>query len=127
MVRPLKSDRESVAITTVRVSPKTKQLLQDLQRRHDFKTIDSVLQFYLSEKAIVNQASFHTAREIRDLTKSNIVDADRLISRVSKDVAKRIDNVNKYSLYQSKSKIKKSTSSWQRQRRKSGVSLFVGC
>ena len=54
MVRPLKPDRESIALTTVRVSVKTKQLLQQLKTRHGFATIDQVIKRYLASASASN-------------------------------------------------------------------------
>ena len=82
MVRPLKADRESIAITTVRVSSKTKQLLQELKQKHGFATTDQVLRYYLPSDVSDNRPVFHTAEEIYDFTKQH-PDIDQLIHDVS--------------------------------------------
>jgi hypothetical protein len=65
--RPFKADRDNVTVATVKVSLKTRQLLQRLKQRHNFQSIDAVLQFYLVEDAI-NKPRFHTAKELKDMT-----------------------------------------------------------
>ena len=43
MVRPTKQDRDSVAITHVRISPKTKAMLDKLKVEGGYKTHDEAL------------------------------------------------------------------------------------
>lgn len=114
MVRPLKEDRDAVAVVMVRVSPKTKQILTDLKKRHNFQTIDKVLQYYLSSDVINNKPIFHTAREIYDLTRRQPYD------KIIKDAARNITlvKVNKSSLNQSKARPSFTRHSWRQQRRK---------
>jgi hypothetical protein len=59
---------EGAAVTHVRVSIETKQLLHDLQKKHGFDTADEVLRYYLPSNVAENRPVFHSAREIRDLT-----------------------------------------------------------
>ena len=81
MARPLKPDRDIIAKTTVRVSPKIKRLLQELKERHGFATTDQVLRYYLYSNIAIAEAEagaeaknkpvFHTVKEICDLTKKS--------------------------------------------------------
>ena len=112
MVRPLKSDRASVAITTVRVSPKTRQLLQELKQKHGFTTVDQVLRYYLPSNVAENRPIFHSAREIYNLTKRH-PNIDRLVKGASNQIMR---SINKSELDQSKSKSVHNKRSWQRQR-----------
>ena len=90
MVRPLKKDRGSVAITTVRVSPKTRQLLQELKQKHGFATVDQVLRYYLPSNVAENRPVFHNAREIYNLTKRH-PDIDRLVKGASNEIMRSIN------------------------------------
>lgn len=103
MVRPRKQDRESIALTTIRVSPKVRQLLHDLKLKHDFATTDQVLRYYLPSNVAENRPIFHSARELRDLTQPNI---DKMITGAASEVMKKINNVNKYGPRQSRLKSK---------------------
>ena len=102
MVRPLKKDRGSVAITTVRVSPKTRQLLQELKQKHGFATVDQVLRYYLPSNVAENRPVFHNAREIYNLTKRH-PDIDRLVKGASNQIMR---NINKSGPRQSRLKSK---------------------
>jgi len=112
MVRPLKADRESIALTTVRVSAKTKRLLQELKQKHQFATIDQVLRYYLPSNAAENRPIFHSAREIYDLTKHN-PDIDRLIKDTSNQIMHKI---NKSAPSQPKTKPVHNNNSWRKRR-----------
>jgi hypothetical protein len=98
MVRPLKADRGSIALTTIRVSPKVRQLLHDLKLKHGFATTDQVLRYYLPSNVADNRPIFHSAREIYNLTKRQPditrdmlqhPEVDKLIKSVSKEVYRR--------------------------------------
>ena len=91
MARPLKPDRDSIAITSIRVSPKVRQLLHDLRLKHGFTTIDQVLRYYLPSDVSENKAIFHSAKEIYDLTRNNRdmlqrPNVNKLISSASKEI-----------------------------------------
>ena len=83
MVRPLKPDRDVIARTIVRVSPKIKRLLQELKERHGFATTDQVLRYYLYSNIAIAEAGAeaenkpvfytHTVKEICDLTKKILI------------------------------------------------------
>ncbi|MGC2426837.1 MAG: hypothetical protein WA421_07370 [Nitrososphaeraceae archaeon] len=106
MVRPLKADRKSVAITTVRVSPKTKQLLHQLKQKHGFATTDQVLRYYLPSDVSDNKPVFHSAREIYNLTKRD-PDIDRLVKGASNEIMRSINKSGpRQSRLKSKSKPK---------------------
>jgi hypothetical protein len=68
MVRPLKPDLDAIALTSVRVSAKTRRL-QDLKKNHGFATTDQVIRYYLPSNAAENRPVFHSSKEIYDLTK----------------------------------------------------------
>jgi hypothetical protein len=91
MVRPTKADRTSIAITTVRVSNKTLQLLKELQTRHNFATIDQTLRYYLGPDVTDSRPIFHTANEIYQMTKHQPID------RIIKDAAKRYSSNKPFS------------------------------
>jgi hypothetical protein len=71
MVRPRKTDRDSVAMTHVRISSATKRLIDELRLKHGFKTTDAVLKRYLSSSTAHAPAS----TEDRQLTKEDIIRA----------------------------------------------------
>ena len=106
MVRPLKPDRESIALTTVRVSSKTKRLLNDLKQKHGLQNIDSVLRYYLPSDVSDNKPVFHSAREIYNLTKRH-PDIDRLVKGASNEIMRSINKSGpRQSRLKSKSKPK---------------------
>ena len=106
MVRPLKQDRESIALTTIRVSPKVRQLLHDLKLKHDFATTDQVLRYYLPSNVAENRPIFHSAREIYNLTKRH-PDIDRLVKGASNEIMRSINKSGpRQSRLKSKSKPK---------------------
>ena len=108
MVRPLKADREAVCKTSIRISHKTLQMLKDLQERHRFKTLDNVLQYYLTDNVITSRPHFHSAKEVKDLTYQEPVNS--IIKDVSGRIAQRSrsntyhQSVKSYSGKHSKSK-----------------------
>jgi hypothetical protein len=55
--------QEGAARTHVRVSSETKKLLQDLQAKHGFDTIDMVLRFYLPADAFHNRPTFRVTKQ----------------------------------------------------------------
>jgi hypothetical protein len=91
MVRPLKSDRENIAITTMRVSAKTKRLLQDLKQKHGFATIDQVLRYYLPSDLADNRPVLLTARQTYDLMHWRPI--DKLIKEASREIMKQSKRV----------------------------------
>jgi hypothetical protein len=54
---------EKAARTHVRVSDETKKLLQDLQAKHGFDTIDTFLRFYLHSDASDNRPTFRVTKQ----------------------------------------------------------------
>ena len=73
---------EGSAVTHVRISKQTKQLLHDLRLKHGFATTDQVLRYYLPSDVSDNRPVFHSAREIYNFTKQQR-DIDQLINDVS--------------------------------------------
>ena len=114
MVRPLKQDRGSIALTHIRVSQSTKALIDRLKVKHNLQNIDSVLRYYLPSDVSDNRPVFHSAKEIYNLTKSNR-DIDRLIKDTSNQIMRKI---NKSEVDQSKSKPVHNKRSWQRRQPK---------
>jgi hypothetical protein len=111
MVRPLKPDRDVIARTIVRVSPKIKRLLQELKERHGFATTDQVLRYYLYSNIAIAEAGAeaenkpvfytHTAKDICDLTKKN-----PYLNKQFKEAAAGIQQViNRCQTNQSKSRV----------------------
>ena len=113
MVRPLKADRASLAITHVRISKQTKQLLEELKAKHQLTTIDQVLRYYLPSSVNDNRPIFHSAKEVYDLTKSNR-EIDRLIKDTSEQIMRKI---NKDGPSHPKNKPANKKSLWQQQRK----------
>ena len=66
MVRPLKPDREAIALTTIRMSAKTRRLLADLKKKHGFATTDQLIRYYLPSNVSDNRPVFHSAK-VRNL------------------------------------------------------------
>ena len=79
MVRPLKTDRESIALTHVRISPKTKALLDRLKAEGGYKTHDEAL---LS--LILSPGQPSKALTITNLL--NRPDVNKLISDTAREV-----------------------------------------
>jgi hypothetical protein len=59
---------EGAAITHIRVSHQTRQLLEALKKKHGFATTDKVLKYYLPHSTDQEKAVFLTAKQVYDLT-----------------------------------------------------------
>ena len=102
----------TAAITHIRISQQTKQLLQDLQTRHNFKTIDAVLRYYLHES--IDKPIFTTAKQLRDLTYQEPVNG--IIKDAANRISKRHDNyVNNHRLDHTRTKPSQHNR-WQQRR-----------
>src|SRR5689334_6667235 len=81
---------EGAAITHIRISYSTKQLLDQLKKKHGFATSDKVLQYYLPQDTTDNKPVFLTAKQAYDLTHRQPI--DRLIKDAAAEVMKKTNN-----------------------------------
>src|SRR5215467_4221396 len=81
----------TAALTHVRVSHQTKQLIEALRRKHQFTTIDKVLRYYLPQ-IDDNKPVFLTARQAYDLTHTKPI--NRLVREASAGILKQSNNRN---------------------------------
>lgn len=71
MVRPSKKDRDSVALTTIRVSLKTKARLDQLKQAGGYKTTEELIQFLLSSQSQGQLSVKPTRQDIMRATHDN--------------------------------------------------------
>ena len=81
MVRPIKQDRESIALTHVRISFKTKALLDKVKLEGNFRTHDQAL---LSLLLLLSPTKPSKALTVTDLLQRP--DVNKLLTSVSNDI-----------------------------------------
>jgi hypothetical protein len=95
MARLANPDQQAICSDFIRVSPRTKKLLNDLKKKHGLATLDSVINYYLPNNAEVDKPVFMTAKQAYNLTHHHSV--NRLIKEASREIMKKSDSsVNKY-------------------------------
>jgi hypothetical protein len=87
LVRPLKQDREVIALTTVRVSKKTRAKLDQLKKVKGYKTTEELIQFLLESQSQIQPSGSSDRPTRQDIIRAT--HENKKVDRIIRGLAAR--------------------------------------